>query len=60
MNRGKRNTANKERDVNAFEGVKSPPRRVNIPNEITVTREGMLFTINIFNCKKEDNVRNDQ
>lgn len=51
MNRGKRSTAKRERDVNALAGVRSPPSNVNTPNETIVTRTGMLFSMNIFNCK---------
>ena len=51
MNSGKRSTANKERDVNALAGVKSPPSKVNIPNETTITTTGMLFRMKLFNCK---------
>lgn len=51
MKRGKRSTANKESDVNALAGVRVFPRKVNIPNEITVTKTGMLVSINPFNCK---------
>lgn len=53
MNRGKRSTAKRESDVNALAGVRSPPSNVNTPNETIVTRTGMLFSMNIFNCKKK-------
>lgn len=53
MKRGNRNTANKERDVNALEGVRSPPSKVKTPNEMTVTKTGMLFRINPLHCKIE-------
>lgn len=55
MKRGNRSTANRESDVKALAGVKSPPRNVKTPNETTVTRTGMLFSINPFNCQKEFN-----
>lgn len=51
MKSGKRKTANNERDVNARAGVKSPPSKVNIPNETTITTTGILFSIKLFNCK---------
>lgn len=51
MNRGKRSTANKESDVNALAGVRSPPSKVNIPNEITVTTTGILLSIKPLHCK---------
>ena len=51
MFRGKRSTANRESDVKALAGVNSPPRRVKHPNEITVTRTGMLFRIKVLHCK---------
>ena len=51
INRGNRRTANRESDVNALAGVRSPPSRVNIPNEITITTTGMLFSIKTLNCK---------
>ena len=54
MNRGKRSTANKESDVNARAGVRSPPSSVNNPNEVTVTRTGRLFSINPLNCKTKE------
>lgn len=53
MNRGNRNTANRESDVNALDGVKSPPRTVNNPKAATVTKTGMLFNIKPFNCKNK-------
>lgn len=53
MNKGKRRTAKRERDVNALAGVKSPPSKVNMPNEITVTTTGMLFSIKPLHCKQE-------
>lgn len=55
MKRGNRSTENRESDVKALAGVKSPPSKVNTPNEITVTKTGMLFSINEFNCQKEFN-----
>ena len=60
MNRGKRSTAKRESDVNALAGVRSPPSNVNTPNETIVTRTGILFSINIFNCKTKARVRNKQ
>lgn len=54
MNRGNRSTANRESDVNALAGVRSPPSKVNIPNEITVTTTGMLFSIKLLNCKTRE------
>lgn len=51
MNRGNLNTANNESEVNAFAGVKSPPRRVYTPNEATVTNTGMVFRMKLLNCK---------
>ena len=36
--------------MNALAGVNSPPSKVNIPKEVTVTRTGMLFNIKLFNC----------
>ncbi len=56
MNKGKRSTANREREVNALAGVRSPPSKVNIPNEITVTTTGVLFSINPFHCKTRERV----
>jgi len=50
--RGNRSTANRESDVKALAGVKSPPSNVNTPNEITVTKTGMEFSINELHCKK--------
>lgn len=52
MNSGNRRTAKRERDVNALAGVRSPPSKVNIPKEITVTTTGMLFSMKPFNCGK--------
>jgi hypothetical protein len=57
MNKGQRSTANREREVNALAGVRSPPSKVNIPNEITVTTTGMLFSINPLHCKTRERVR---
>lgn len=51
MNRGNLKTANNESDVNALAGVKSPPRREYTPNEATVTKTGMLFSMKLLNCK---------
>jgi hypothetical protein len=53
MKRGNRSTANREREVKALAGVKSPPSNVNTPNEITVTKTGMLFSINELHCQEE-------
>ena len=50
---GNLKTANNEREVNAFAGVKSPPRREYTPNETTVTTTGILFRIKLFSCNKE-------
>lgn len=49
MKRGKRNTANNDRDVNALAGVRSPPSRENTPNEMTITTTGILFRMKLFN-----------
>jgi hypothetical protein len=43
--------------VNALAGVNSPPSKVNIPKEVTVTRTGMLFSINLFSCNRRKIVR---
>ena len=51
MKRGKRSTANRDRDVNALAGVRFPPSKVYIPNEITVTIIGMLFSMKLLHCK---------
>lgn len=51
MNNGKRSTENKESDVNALAGVRSPPSKVNTPNEITITTTGILFNIKLLHCK---------
>lgn len=48
MNNGNRSTANSERDVNALAAVRSPPSKVNVPNEITITRTGILFSTKLF------------
>ena len=50
MNRGKRSTTNKESDVNALASVRSPPSKVNIPNETIVTNTKMMFNIKPLNC----------
>lgn len=55
MNRGNRRTANRESDVKALAGVKSPPSKVKTPKEITVTKTGMLFRINELHCQEEFN-----
>lgn len=55
MKRGNRSTANRESDVKALAGVKSPPSKVKTPNEITVTKTGMLFSINELHCQEEFN-----
>lgn len=55
---GIRNTANRERDVKALAGVKSPPSNVKIPNDITVTITGMLFSMKLLNCNKRKNNQN--
>lgn len=52
MFKGFRSTAKSESDVNALAGVKSPPSRVNAPNETTVTTTGMLLSMKLLNCKK--------
>jgi hypothetical protein len=44
-------------EVNALAGVRSPPSKVNIPNEITVTTTGKLFSINPLHCKTRERVR---
>lgn len=50
MKRGNRKTANSEIEVNALAGVRSPPSRVNIPNEITITITGILLSMKLLNC----------
>lgn len=60
MNRGNRSTANRESDVNALAGVRSPPSKVNNPNEITVTTTGMLFSKNPLHWKTRERVREKQ
>lgn len=50
MLRGYRSIENRESDVNALAGVKSPPSKVNAPNEIAVTKAGMLFSKKLLNC----------
>lgn len=60
MNKGKRSTENSERDVNALAGVRSPPSNENTPNETTVTRTGMLFSMNILNCRANGRPRMSQ
>lgn len=55
MFKGNRSTAKRESDVNALAGVKSPPRKVNIPNDVSVTTTGMLFSIKLLNCKNRGN-----
>lgn len=57
MFKGKRKTANRDIDVNALAGVKSPPSKVNIPNEVTVTRTGMLFSIKVLSYIRRKAVR---
>jgi len=52
MKRGNRRTANRESDVKALAGVRSPPSKVKTPNVITVTKTGMLFSINPLHCRK--------
>lgn len=53
MKSGKRSTANKERDVKALAGVRSPPSKVNTPNETTITKTGILFNMKLFNCREK-------
>jgi hypothetical protein len=53
MKSGNLKTANNEREVNAFAGVKSPPSREYTPNETTVTTTGILFRIKLFSCNKQ-------
>lgn len=53
MKRGNRSTENRESDVKALAGVRSPPSKVNTPNVITVTKTGMLFRINPLHCQKQ-------
>ena len=55
MKRGNRSTTDRESDVKALAGVKSPPSNVNTPNEITVTKTGMLFSINELHSQEEFN-----
>ena len=57
MFKGNRSTAKRESDVNALAGVKSPPSKVNVPNETTVTTTGMLFSIKLLNCNKRHLIR---
>ena len=47
----------KERDVNAFAGVKSPQSKVNKPNETTVIKTEMLFGKKPLPCKATDRIR---
>ena len=54
MNKGKRKTENSERDVNAFAGVRSPPSKEYTPNDITVTKTGMLLRIKELHCKNSN------
>lgn len=51
MFKGNRRTAKRESEVNARAGVKSPPSKVNVPNETTVTITGMLFNMKLLHCK---------
>lgn len=53
MKRGKRKTANNDKDVKALAGVKSPPSKVNSPNETTITTTGMLLSMKLFSCKSQ-------
>jgi len=55
MFNGNRSTANKESDVKALEGVKSPPSKVNIPNDVTVTRTGILLSMKVLHCRGNEN-----
>jgi hypothetical protein len=48
MKSGNLRTANSEREVNAFAGVKSPPSREYTPNETTVTMTGILLRMKLF------------
>lgn len=57
MKSGNLKTANNEREVNAFAGVKSPPSREYTPNETTVTTTGILFRIKLFSCNKQENIK---
>lgn len=54
MFKGNRRTAKRESEVKARAGVRSPPNKVNIPNETTVTRTGMLFNMKLLHCKSEN------
>jgi hypothetical protein len=54
MFRGVVKTWNRESDVNAFAGVKSPPSKVNVPNETSVTITGMMFSIKLLNCNRRE------
>lgn len=51
MYKGNRSIAKRESDVNALAGVRSPPSKVNNPNEVTVTTTGMLFSMKVLHCK---------
>lgn len=60
MNRGNRSTANSEIEVKALAGVKFPPSKVNMPNEMTVTTTGMLFRMKPFNCQMRETLENNK
>ena len=51
MYKGYRSIAKRESDVNALAGVRSPPSKVNDPNEVTVTIIGMLFSMKVLHCE---------
>lgn len=57
MFKGNLRTAKRESEVNALAGVKSPPSKVNAPNETTVTTTGMLFSIKLLNCNREQIIK---
>lgn len=50
---GNRSTANKDSDVNAFAGVRTPPNNENSPNETTITTTGILFKTKLLHCERK-------
>lgn len=50
MFKGNLRIAKRESDEKALAAVKFPPSKVKPPNEITVTRTGMLFSMKLLNC----------
>lgn len=57
MFNGNLSTEKRESDVNALAAVKSPPRKVNIPKETTVTTTGALFSMKLLNCNSRHLMR---